>query len=209
MNVLVLAPHPDDECIGCGGALCRHADKGDRIVAVFLTSGELGLEGVSREQAWAIREKEARQAAKVLGLAETYFLRCPDWMLGDNLRVAKKALCPILKQEKPALIYVPHPREEHPDHKAAARLLQSVLRIVRLNAPLVRAYEVWTPLTQFEHVENITDVMPRKLRALRAHRSQLVEYDYVSAIQGLNRFRGELAGKCRYAEVFQALEFKR
>ncbi len=208
MNILVLAPHPDDECIGCGGALCRHADRGDRVVAVFLTSGELGLERVPREQAWAIRETEARQAAKVLGLAETFFLRCPDWMLGDNLRAANKALCPIVKQEKLSLIYAPHPHEQHPDHRAAARLLRSVLRVVRPKAPIIRGYEVWTPLTQYDHVENITDVMPRKIRALRAHRSQLVEFNYVSAVQGLNRFRGELAGKCRYAEVFQTLEFK-
>ena len=67
----------------------------------------------------------------------------------------------------------------------------------------VRAYEVWAPLSEFDHVEDISRVMPRKLRALRAHSSQLKEFDYERAVRGLNQFRGALAAKCRYAEVFQ------
>ena len=76
-----------------------------------------------------------------------------------------------------------------------------------LRAPALRAYEVWTPLAKFDEVQDITAVMSRKLRALRAHRSQLDEFDYVRAVRGLNEFRGELAGKCGYAEVFQTLGF--
>ncbi|HKS36978.1 MAG TPA: hypothetical protein VJW76_07305, partial [Verrucomicrobiae bacterium] len=71
------------------------------------------------------------------------------------------------------------------------------------------AYEVWTPLLDYDHVEDITAVMPRKLRALRAHRSQLKEFDYVRAVSGLNAFRGELSARCRYAEVFQTLDVRR
>src|SRR6266567_2998265 len=74
--------------------------------------------------------------------------------------------------------------------------------------PRVLGYEVWTPLSAHDQVENVTKTMPRKIRALRAHRSQLDEFDYERAVRGLNQFRGELAGKCRYAEVFQILSLK-
>ena len=203
MNILVIAPHPDDETIGCGGALCRHAAKDDRVVAVFLTSGELGLKHLPREQAWAIREREAKAAAKILGLARVEFLRQADWTVGDHVAETARALRPILKREAPRLIYLPHPNEWHPDHRAALAVLRAALRGAKRLAPELRGYEVWTPLAEHDHVEDITAVMPRKLRALRAHRSQLSEFNYERAVRGLNQFRGELAAKCRYAEVFQ------
>lgn len=205
MNVLVVAPHPDDESIGCGGALCLHRQRGDRVVVAFLTSGELGLKHLPREKAWAIREKEANAAAKILGAARIYFLRQPDWMLGDHVKAAARALRPILLAEKPQLIYVPHEAEGHPDHQAALPVLRLALRTRRAPAPELRAFEVWTPLAAHDHIEDISRVMARKLKALRAHRSQHHEFNYERAVCGLNSFRGELAAKCRYAEVFQSV----
>jgi N-acetylglucosamine malate deacetylase 1 len=206
MNILVLAPHPDDETIGCGGALCRHSAAGDRIAAVFLTSGELGLKDLAREKAWDVREAEARAAARLLGIARLEFFRLPDWGLGDHLKRGAKLLAPILKEERPKLIYLPHPQDWHPDHQATPPLLRKALRGLRLRAPELRAYEVWTPLGEYDHVEDISRLMPRKLRALRAHRSQLGEFDYLRAVRGLNQFRGALAARSPYAEVFQTLE---
>ena len=78
MNVLVIAPHPDDESIGCGGALCLHSRRGDRSSVVYLTSGELGLKHLPRHDAWLTREREAAQAAKILGIARMFFLRLAD-----------------------------------------------------------------------------------------------------------------------------------
>ena len=204
MNVLVIAPHPDDESLGCGGTLCKHAARGDRVVVVFVTSGELGLKQLSREKAWAIREREARRAASVLGVETVEFLRLPDWSLAGHVARAARMLRPILDREKPARIYVPHAREWHPDHRAAFRVLRSACRGDGCR-PEVLAYEVWTPLSEHDHVEDITAELPRKLRALRAHRSQLSQFDYVRAVRGLNQFRGELAARCRYAEVFQTI----
>jgi N-acetylglucosamine malate deacetylase 1 len=206
MNVLVLAPHPDDETIGCGGALCQHAAAGDRIAAVFITSGELGLKHLAREKAWRIRESEARAAARHLGIARLDFLRLPDWGVGEHLKDGAALVRRVLSKEQPKMIYAPHPHDGHPDHQSVLPLLRMALRGLRLRALAVRAYEVWTPLREFDHVEDISRMMSRKLSALRAHRSQLGEFDYVRAVRGLNQFRGALGAKCRYAEVFQTLD---
>jgi len=203
MNVLVIAPHPDDEAIGCGGAICNHSERGDLIAVVFLTSGELGLKKLPRERAWKIRETEAAKAKKILGIATADFLRLPDWYVGEHIRDGAKLLGPILKREKPELIYLPHPQEWHPDHKAALPIVRAAIRRSGVPAPAIRAYEVWTPISEAHHVENISKMMPRKLRAVRAHRSQFAEIDYARAVEGLNQYRGEMTGKFDYAEVSQ------
>jgi LmbE family N-acetylglucosaminyl deacetylase len=205
MNVLVIAPHPDDETIGCGGTLCLHRQRGDRTIVVCLTSGELGLKHLPRPKAWAIREKEARAAAKILDVAKVYFLRQPDWMLGDHVEAAGNALRPVLEREQPQIIYLPHEADGHPDHRAAKPVLRLAMKDIQPFRPELRAYEIWTPLPAHDHLEDITRVMPRKLRTLRTHASQLSEFNYERAVRGLNAFRGELEAKCRYAEVFQTV----
>ena len=209
MNILVIAPHPDDEVIGCGGAIRLRVEQGDRVSAVFLTSGELGLKHMPRQKAWKIRESEAKKAAKILGLAKLYFLRQPDWMLGDHSKSTAKALRRPLEETRPDIIYLPHQNDDHPDHQAALPILRAALRHSRALKPHILAYEIWTPLTTHDVTVDISNVMASKLRALKAHRSQLGEFDYVRAVTGLNQFRGALAGKCRFAEVFQLLAGRR
>jgi len=205
MNIVVIAPHPDDESIGCGGALCCHADAGDRVTVVFLTSGELGLKHLPRDAAWQTREAEAKAAGKILGIAEMRFLRQPDWVLAEVIGPAANALAEVLTSERPQLIYVPHPREWHPDHKAAVEILKQSLGMCALAVPEIRGYEVWTPLSEYSVVIDISAVMPRKLEAIRCHSSQLTDFDYAHAAQSLNAFRGALAAKASFAEVFEQL----
>lgn len=204
MNVLCIAPHPDDETLGCGGALCQHADKGDTTTAVFLTSGELGLKQLPKEEAWRIREAEASAAGKILRITEMRFWRFPDWVLSDHIDAATKKLSESIIALKPGLIYVPHPQEWHPDHQAAGRIAQAALAATGLSAEL-RGYEVWTPIQEHDRVLDITPVWDRKISALRCHVSQLNQWPYEWAIQGLNQYRGAMAGRCSYAEAFRVL----
>jgi LmbE family N-acetylglucosaminyl deacetylase len=167
VNVLVIGPHPDDEAIGCGGKISLHVARGDRVLAVFLTSGELGLKRRPRDQAWRQRETEAQAAAGVLGIADLTFLRRSDWFVSECMENTAMALRPILYRESPGLIYLPHSGEWHPDHKAS-------LSVVRI-APILRCYEFWTPLGS-----TITWRTSRKRwrasGAIRCYRSQLAQY---------------------------------
>ena len=201
MNVLVIAPHPDDESIGCGGTLRKHVLAGAHVTVVFLTSGELGLKHLAKEKAWQVREGEARKAAEILGIAETIFLRGPDWMIGDS--AVSDQLRPILESKEWSTVYLPHPGEWHPDHKACVSIVRSALPAQRNFSAVFRGYEIWTALSKYQHVEDISSVMAVKLRAIRAHQSQTAQLDYTRAALGLNAYRGAIAGRCRYAEVFQ------
>jgi LmbE family N-acetylglucosaminyl deacetylase len=207
-RILILAPHPDDEVLGCGGTACQHEATGDQVSVVFLTSGELGLKHLEREKVRQVREEEAGKAAAILGLTIVAFLRGPDWGVADTVGRLAQELRPILQRENPDRIYLPHPADGHPDHQATLAVLRRALARSKTKPPELLAYEVWTPLAAFDQVVDITGWMPRKLKALRAHRSQLRDFDYVRAIEGLNAYRGALAAKRPYVEVFQTLELK-
>jgi LmbE family N-acetylglucosaminyl deacetylase len=204
VNVLVIAPHPDDEAIGCGGTIALHVRRGDRVFTVFLTSGEAALKHLSREKAWQLRESEAQAAAEVLGTADLTFLRRQDWSLSESTEEAAIALRPILARESPNVIYLPHPGEWHPDHKVSLSVIRRTLSKDEYpQLPILRCYEFWTPLAQCDHMEDITATMACKLRAVRCYRSQLAQYRYDRAVLGLNQYRGITIGRCRFAEIFK------
>ncbi len=202
-EVLVVCAHPDDEAVGCGGALRRHALRGDRVTAVFLTSGEGGGHGEEAQRHRRTREREARRAGAILGIAALQFWHEPDGRLRAREELVRR-LATLIDSLWPARIYAPHKRDAHPDHRAASRL---VARAVTAStaAPLVRGYEIWTPLTRIEEMVDISEVMPEKRRAIRAYRSQCAIVGFEQAFLGLARYRGEMhAWPGPHAEVFSA-----
>jgi N-acetylglucosamine malate deacetylase 1 len=203
MNVLIVAPHPDDDAIGCGGTMCLHAEKGDRVVVVFLTSGELGLRNMTPEDAWKIREREAEDAGEILSVRRMDFFRFPDCQLDVQAVNVADSLSKLICQEQPEIIYLPHENDDHPDHQASARILRNAISIADCCAPTALSYEVWTPLVDYYHVENVTTMMSRKIRAIRCHKSQLAQLPYDRAATGINLYRGATVGGCRFAEIFQ------
>jgi N-acetylglucosamine malate deacetylase 1 len=204
VSVLVIAPHPDDEAIGCGGTVAKHCAGGERVEVVFLTSGELALSHMEPEDAWQIREHEAQDAAAVLGIAELTFMRLPDWGLSDSNGGAA-ALARQIERVSPTTIYAPHPGDWHPDHRAAAELARGAGRDIGLSPEAVLGYEIWTPLSEYTIVEDVGDVFPIKLDAIRCYVSQSDHFDYVGAAEGIGKYRGALAGRCAYAEVFASI----
>ena len=203
-TVLAVSPHPDDEAIGCGGVLRKHVLDGHDTHVAFLTSGEAG--GHGREEAGAVREREAEAAAAILGLADIEFWRHEDGRLSVNDESIDR-LAKNLAHTDPDFIYVPHEGEMHPDHRASAEILRQALQRNGESSAIVRTYEVWTPMQDMEHIEDISDVIGIKLEAVHAYRSQCDVMRFDEAIGGLNRYRGEMHSwpGGDYAEVFGAL----
>jgi LmbE family N-acetylglucosaminyl deacetylase len=206
VNVLVLAPHPDDESIGCGGTLVRHAVDGDRVVALVLTSGEAGVPGAPPDAARAIREAECRQAVATLGAELAPFARLPDGALADHVDAAAAVVAPLLHDLRPERVYLPHDADGHADHAPCAAILRAAVARTGRPAPWALGYEVWTPMGWFDQPQDVTDTVDRKLAAIAAYRSQLDQFAYDRAAAGLAQYRGALACKSAAAEVFCSID---
>lgn len=201
-RVLVLAPHPDDETIGCGGALALHAAAGDPVRVLILTNGAKGdvLGRFGRDTYIAMRQKETRAACACLGIFDVTF-----WLYEDrelvNAETAVSAMVALINTYHPDLIYAPSPLEFHPDHRAAADFIQSAVKLCRTHADLL-FYEVGQPL-QVDILVDITGVLGKKIQALQQYRSQLEERPYDDVALALNRFRSlTLSKEVTHAEGF-------
>jgi LmbE family N-acetylglucosaminyl deacetylase len=201
-RALVLAPHQDDEALGCGGAIRLHTQHGDAVKVVFLTDGAgADFRGEYRTDDYVNRrDAEARQAAAVLGVTDLEFWRAPDGALPATGAVLARLIA-LLQDYRPSVIYAPSPIEFHPDHRAAATLLWAALQQVTLEA-VVAFYEINRPL-QANTLVDITHVMDAKRHACDVYVSQLSNHPYTDAMIGLNRYRAlTVSATCTYAEGF-------
>ena len=198
----MIGAHPDDEAVGCGGTLRRHALAGDELSAVFLTSGEGGGHGI--DHPGETREREAREAAGILGIGDVQFWHEPDGRLRVRSGLVGR-LAALILASRPSLIYVSHRLDDHPDHRAAHRLVRRAV-VAADRRVEVRCYEIWTPLGQIDHLVDISEVIEDKLSAIRAYRSQCAVMCFDDAFAGLARYRGEMHSwpGGPYAEVFCA-----
>ena len=198
-RLLVLAPHPDDEVIGCGGLVALHLREGRPVHVVVATDGAQAGDG-------AHREEESRTALALLGDATIEFLRFPDREL-ENAGELDARLAAILRQQKPDLIAVPSPLEIHPDHIALSRAFCDLIaRDPSLFADLAVAriafYEVSAPLRPNALVD-ITTVADAKYAAIDAHASQAAIRNYTSYARGLNAWRAmTLPTHVAFAEAY-------
>ncbi|WP_373045414.1 bacillithiol biosynthesis deacetylase BshB1 [Vulgatibacter sp.] len=122
VEVLAFGPHPDDVEIFCGGTMIRFADLGYRTGVVDLTRGEKASLGTPEERA-----REAEAASRILGLAFREDLGLPDTGLdaSDRAQIAKAV--EVIRRHRPELVLLPWVEERHPDHVAAAALLQKAI----------------------------------------------------------------------------------
>lgn len=209
-TILVVSPHPDDLEIGMGGTVAKLIDEGANVVSIVATdgSGSTTLKGHSEEEMAAIRLEEAREAVSVLGVQTLIPLPLADVKTDENKEHFKNDFKETALRFKPDEIYIPHPEiDKHPTHKIVSELVLDELREGDFGSVTVWCYEVWTPFSAYDRLEDISQYIDLKVMAIEAHKSQLEYKNYTEGILGLNKYRAvfdERHGKSemKYAEVF-------
>jgi LmbE family N-acetylglucosaminyl deacetylase len=116
------------------------------------------------------REREAQHAARILGIEKLHFWHEPDGRLRVRRELVQR-LAQLIDTAKCSLLYAPQPHDDHPDHRAAARLVKAAVGCSAAH-PALRLFEIWSPLGDMDEIVDISAVIDEKRRAIRAYHSQ-------------------------------------
>ncbi len=223
-DILVISAHPDDAEFGAAGTVARWAQEGKSAVYVVCTSGEKGTTDLELkpDDLSAIREKEQRAAADVLGVRETVFLRHPDQGLEDTPEF-RKEIVRVIRKYRPHTVVTSDPYRRyiwHRDHRIIGQVtLDAVYPFARdhlaypdlleegLNPHKVRELYFWGADNPNLQVD-ITHTFEQKIKALRCHESQVREMNKPDLDAWLREFCQKMAEgeEFELGEAFYRLE---
>ncbi|HKZ70689.1 MAG TPA: PIG-L deacetylase family protein [Anaerolineales bacterium] len=224
-SAMAIVAHPDDVDFGCAGTFARWAKAGARLCYVVCTSGDVGIAtpGMTKARAIAIRESEQRKAARIAGVPEVVFLREPDGMLQATMELRRKLVREI-RRFRPEAIFVMDPTLvwagegyiNHPDHRAAGLAAIEAVFPAAGQPNLFQELEseglaAFKPRKVFslnwrdgDYYFSIDETIDIKIAALRAHKSQMGDWDPAPRIRewAAERAKGK---EMKYAEVFRVV----
>jgi LmbE family N-acetylglucosaminyl deacetylase len=225
-SAMAIVAHPDDIEFSCAGCLARWAKSGARISYVLCTSGDVGIDtpGMTRARAATIREAETQEAAKLVGACEVIFLREPDGLLQATLELRKRLVREIRRFRPevvitgdPTIVWAGADYINHPDHRAAATAaldatfpaagqpnLFEELAQEGFTAHKPRKVYVTTWSENADIYVNIEETIDIKIAALRAHKSQMKDWDPEPSVREWASERGK-GKEMAYAEGFRVV----
>ena len=215
-NILIIAPHPDDEVLGCGGIMKKYADNNNSVYVLVITRGTPKL--YSDEKIDNVRN-EAKSAHKILGVKETYFFdfHAPDLDITSRADISR-AIAKILNELKIDELYLPHRGDIHHDHGIVFHAgLVAARPVGNYTVNNIYCYET---LSETEwaapfgddafipnHFVNVEFEMKAKLEAMQCFKSQVRPFPStrsLETIESLAKFRGATVGFKR-AEAFMTI----
>lgn len=216
MNILVIAPHPDDEIIGVGGTIAKKVSEGHNVYVCIVTKG---CEPLFKQMFVEQGRSEAKKADKLLGVKETIFLDFPAVMLEKVPRYKlNEAIAQVIQELQPEEVYIPHRGDMQIDHQMVVDAAMVGLR-PKYNYVVKRIYAYETlsetgwniPNVVNEFIptvyEDITETMEDKITAMKFFESQLAEFPNarsIEAIEALAKFRGATVN-VKNAEAFSLI----
>ena len=213
-KVLVIAPHPDDETLGCGGTLFRHKQEGDELYWIIVTC-------ISEDMGWPAaavikREAEIDVVAEKYGFSDVFNFRLPTTKL-DTLPLSDliEKITEVYKKTEPEIIYMPYAYDVHTDHKIIAKALQSTFKWFRYpHIRKVLMYETSSE-TEFNFIEkrkfspnvfvDISDHLNDKIETMKIYAGEMGDFPFPRSektIRSLAAIRGSQSG-FEAAEAFE------
>lgn len=222
MNVLIFAPHPDDEVLGCGGIMAKHVAKNDSVFVCVATCGQPPIfnNELMNENGWPhTLYPEIKKAHEILGVKETSYLNFPAADLESTKRFELNSrLLQLVQDIKPDIIYMPHFGDMQKDHTLLSEAIMVAVRPkYGHRVRLVYAYETLSETEwNIPHAKNsfipntfidIEDYLHIKLKAMECYQSQLGEFPdprSLKAVEALATIRGSTMG-AKAAEAFMLI----
>jgi LmbE family N-acetylglucosaminyl deacetylase len=224
-SAMAIVAHPDDIEFSCAGTLKRWAEDGARISYVICTSGDVGFDelNMTKEKAAQIREAEQLAAADIVGSGEVIFLHEPDGLLQPTIELRKKLVREIRRFQPevvmcgdPTIVWAGNDYINHPDHRAAAtaaldatfpaagqpQLFEELAKEgLQAHKPRKVYVTSWRGAEYFVDIEETIEI---KIDALRAHKSQMKDWDPEDFIRKWAAESGE-GKEMIYAEGFRVV----
>jgi len=189
-SCLVLAPHPDDETLGCGATIIRKLATGALVRVVIVTDGRHSPrpDKLSIDAFVKIREEEARRACAILGLSaeDITFLRFEDGRLADHRRLLRDRLLDLLETINPEEVFVSSIIDNHPDHRVLAELARELGQLRPDRPSRLYEYPIWFWDPRLWRVRDLLELRicivrmdgfrVRKRKAIAAYRSQVTNF---------------------------------
>lgn len=211
-KILVVAAHPDDEVLGCGGTIARYASEGKEVFCLFLGGGKASrfeaehTKELQRER--AMIRKEAENAAKILGVANVWFEDFPDQKY-DVVPLAKiiKTIKIVQDRVRPDIVFTHHPGDINLDHKIAYEAVMNACRTVC--SFVIPAATEWAASFSFAPnvFVDIKESFEKRQKAMAAYQSELREYPHPRSLRSLEiiaRYWGTMVGK-EFVEAFELI----
>ncbi|MGN7469340.1 PIG-L deacetylase family protein [Brevibacillus sp. SAFN-007a] len=217
-NVLFIAPHPDDETLGCGGTIFKHVEQGDRVHWLIVT--EMKEErGFSAERI-ALREREIEAVGRKYNFTTIHQLKLPTTKLDEiGMSLIVDRMGSAIRAIQPEVLYIPYPGDVHTDHKYVFDAAVSCTKWFRYS--FIKRVLVYETLSETEFGLNpdtngfrpnvfvdITEHMEKKLEVMRMFQSEMGTFPFPRSertIRSLAHVRGSTAG-VESAEAFMLLK---
>ena len=222
-KVLVIAVHPDDETLGCGGTLLKHKEQGDEIYWLIMTGPRKGDSLSFTDEFMAKRDAMVDKVSEAYGFNETIKLNLPTQKLHTlDLKGIIVQISDVVKRIQPDTIYMMYNHDVHSDHRVAFSAAYSCTKSFRY--PFIKQILMIETLSETEFslatqstvfvpsvYVDITPFIDKKLSIMSLYEGELMEEPWprsLSTVKALARVRGSRAG-VMYAEAFQLLYERR